>query len=263
MIALAAAAEGGYEAPGVADFWQPLIGDGAFAITRPIFVFGISAILLCIVLVRATRNLSVVPGKGQALLEASYSLVRNSIGRDIIGAKDFIKFIPLLFSLFTVILVNNLFGIIPVVQYPTMSRIGFPIALALVVYVVYHFLGARKHGVGGWIKRISIPPDVPGFVLPLLILLELNTYFIVRPVTLALRLFGNMFAGHILLLLFILGGEYLVFESGSIGLAGAGLVTWLMAFVMTCFELLVQFLQAYIFTLLAALYIADALADEH
>ena len=108
-----------------------------------------------------------------------------------------------------------------------------------------------------------IPPDVPGWVLVLLVPLEYAQYFLIRPVTLALRLFGNMFAGHILLVLLITGAEYLVLHSGSVPLVGAGIITWIMAFVMTLFEILVEFLQAYIFTLLAALYIAGALADEH
>jgi F-type H+-transporting ATPase subunit a len=92
--------------------------------------------------------------------------------------------------------------------------------------------------------------------------LELITFFITRPLTLALRLFGNMFAGHLLLLLFITGGQYMVIH-GSFGLKIAGLGSWVMAFVLTIFEALIEFLQAYIFTLLAATYIAGALADEH
>jgi F-type H+-transporting ATPase subunit a len=262
-LVASATAEGGYEAPGVADFWQPLIGDGALAITRSMFVYAISIVLIGFVLVRATRKLTLVPSRGQMLTEGIYGLVRNSVSRDIIGSHDFLKFVPLLFTMFVVILTNNLFGIIPFIQFPTMSRVGFPMALALIVFVLYHALGVRKHGFFGWFKRMAVPPGVPVFVLPLLFVLELVTYFFTRPVTLALRLFGNMFAGHILLLLFILGGEYLVFESHNVGLAFAGGFSFLMGFVMTLFELLVQFLQAYIFTLLSALYIADALADDH
>jgi F-type H+-transporting ATPase subunit a len=104
---------------------------------------------------------------------------------------------------------------------------------------------------------------VPAFILPLLYPLELITYFVTRPVTLALRLFGNMFAGHLLLLLFITGGEYMIFDAGGIFMKVAGAGSFLMAFVLTLFELLVEFLQAYIFVLLSALYIAGALADEH
>lgn len=259
-----AAAEEGFEAPGVPDFWQPLFGtSGPFAVTRSILVFAFSVLVLCVVLVRATRRLEIVPSRGQMLTEAAYGFVRNTVARDVIGSKDFLRFVPLLFSLFTIILVNNVFGIVPVIQFPTMSRIGFPVALTLIVFVLYHALGVRKHGLGGWFAKMALPPGVPLGVKPLLFLLELLTYFFTRPVSLALRLFGNMFAGHIILLLFILGGEYLVIESGKPVYAVAGIVSWLMAFVMTLFELLVEVLQAYIFTLLAALYIADALSEEH
>jgi len=97
------------------------------------------------------------------------------------------------------------------------------------------------------------------YVLPL----EIVTYFFTRPVTLALRLFGNMFAGHLLILLCVTGADYLLFESDKPGFWLAGVVTYFGGFVMTIFEILVEFLQAYIFTLLSALYIAGSLAEEH
>jgi F-type H+-transporting ATPase subunit a len=171
------------------------------------------------------------------------------------------RFVPMLFSMFTLILVNNLFGIIPPVQFPTMSRIGFPIALTVIVYVVYHYLGIKKNGLFGYIKSL-VPPGLPKGIIPLIFLLELITFFVTRPLTLALRLFGNMFAGHLLLLLFITGGQYMIIN-GGIGLKVAGAGSFVMAFVLTIFEGLIEFLQAYIFTLLAATYIAGALADEH
>lgn len=255
------AAEEGYESPGVKDFWQPLIGDGSFAITRPSIVIILSVVVLSALLLAGTRRLSVVPGRGQFATESVYGLVRNGLGRDIIGSHDFLKFVPLLFTMFVLILLNNLFSVIPVVQYPTMSRVAFPAALAIVVFVVYHAVGFRKHGVVGYFRSIipaglSVPLMIPIFFL------ELITDLFTRPVTLALRLFGNMFAGHLLLVLFIGGGEYLLLEgAGGLKLAGVGALV--MGFVMTVFEILVQVLQAYIFTLLSALYIAGAIADEH
>jgi len=256
------AAEGeGFEAPGSADFWQPLIGDGAFAITRAAIVMALTVGLLCLVLLRATRRMTVVPGRGQFAAESTYGLVRNSLARDIIGSHDFLRFVPLLFTMFALILVNNLAGIVPFVQFPTMSRIGFPVALTLVVFFIYHLVGIRKKGFIGYHKAM-VPPGLPGFIVPFIFFLELLTFYVTRPLTLALRLFANMFAGHLLLLVFILGGEYMLLHGGpalkvmSIGAFGLGIV-------MTFFELLVQFLQAYIFTLLSALYIAGSLADEH
>ncbi|MDQ1294144.1 MAG: F-type H+-transporting ATPase subunit a [Actinomycetota bacterium] len=263
MRAQSAAGSDGFVAPDVSDFWQPLFGtDGPFAVTRASVVLVLSVVGICWLLLAATRKLSLVPGRTQLVTESVYGLVRNSVARDVIGSKDFLRFVPLLFSMFILILVNNLFGVVPPIQFPTMSRVAMPAALTLVVFVLYHYLGIRKRGVVGYFKSL-MPPGI-GIGLGLLIYpLELITYFFTRPVTLALRLFGNMFAGHLLLLLFITGGEYLVFEAGGAGMMVAGGVSWFMAFVMTVFEILVEFLQAYIFTLLAALYLAGAVADEH
>ena len=263
MSFIAAAADDGFEAPSVSDFWQPLFGtNGAFAITRPAVIFLGSAILLSVVLLLATRKLSVVPTKGQFFTEAVYGLVRNSVARDVIGSREFLKYVPFLFSLFTLILVNNLFGIVPLIQYPTASRVAIPVALTLFVFFLYHWIGIRRMGVGGYFKHM-VPPGL-GIGLTIIIFpLELLTYFFTRPVTLALRLFGNMFAGHLLILLCVLGGEYLIFETDSVGMWVAGVATFFGGFLMTVFEILVEFLQAYIFTLLTALYIAGALADEH
>ncbi len=262
MTIVALAAEGAtYETPGVADFWQPLIGSGAFAITRASIVIMLSVAVLSWLLLAGTKKLTVVPTRKQFATESAYGLVRNGLGRDIIGSHDFLKFVPLLFTMFVLILLNNLFSIIPVVQFPTMSRIGFPAALALVVFAVYHAVGFRKHGFVGYFRSI-IPAGLSvGLMIPIF-LLELITDLFTRPVTLALRLFGNMFAGHLLLVLFIGGGEYLLLH-GAGGLKVAGVGALGMGFVMTVFEILVQVLQAYIFTLLAALYIAGAVADEH
>ena len=261
MSALLAASDG-YEAPGPAIFWQPFFGSGQWTVTRSMFLMAISVLLIAVWLLVSTRRGAVVPGRSQFYTEQVYSLVRNSVARDVIGSHDFLKFVPMLFSMFVLILVNNLFGVVPPFLFPTMGRIGFPIALTLVVYVTYHVVGIRRVGLGRYLKNM-IPPGVPGWVLVLLVPLEYAQYFLIRPVTLALRLFGNMFAGHILLVLLITGGEYLVLHSGSIPLVGAGIITWIMALVMTLFEILVEFLQAYIFVLLAALYIAGSLADEH
>jgi F-type H+-transporting ATPase subunit a len=143
-----------------------------------------------------------------------------------------------------------------------MSRIAFPIVLALMVWVVYNYVGINKHGFFGYFKNMMFPPGVPKPVYILLAPIEFVSTFLVRPVTLALRLFANMFAGHLLLLVFILGGAYMLFNESlllnifSFAAFGTGIV-------LTFFEALIQLLQAYIFTLLTALYIAGALADEH
>ncbi|MGN6752220.1 MAG: F0F1 ATP synthase subunit A [Intrasporangium sp.] len=249
-----------YEPPGTADFWIPLIGDGAWAFTRACLLAIVSVGLIWWWLHATTKKKALVPSMGQMGTEAVYSFVRNGIAKDLIGSKEFLKFVPLLFSLFIFILVNNLFGVVPPFQNPTMGRIGFPIALTLVVFVVYHWIGIKKHGFIGYWKSL-IPAGLPKGMIPAIFFLELITDMFTRPVTLALRLFGNMFAGHIMMLLFITGGWYMLTSGGVLPIFGG--VTWIVTFVMTLFELLVEVLQAYVFTLLAALYIGGAIADEH
>ena len=258
---LAAADGGGYQTPTTAEFYQPLWNDGPLAITRPAVVMLLSVALIAWWLIATTKRAAIVPSKGQWVTEGLYGFTRNGVARDIIGSKDFLRFVPLLFSMFVLILVNNLFGVIPPVQFPTMSRIGFPIALTVIVYVVYHTIGIRRVGLRAYFKNL-VPGGLPGWIVPAIFVLEVITFFITRPLTLALRLFGNMFAGHLLLLLFITGGEYMMIH-GSFGLKIAGVGSFVMAFVLTVFEILIEFLQAYIFTLLAATYIAGSLADEH
>ncbi|RKS71363.1 F-type H+-transporting ATPase subunit a [Motilibacter peucedani] len=262
MSAQLLASAPGFEAPGVEDFWQPFAGDGAWALTRASIVMVLSVVVLVAVLVAVTRKLTLVPSRTQFMAEGTYSLVRNGLGREIIGSHDFLRFVPLLFSLFTIILLSNVLAIVPFVQFPTMSRIGFPAALTLVVFVVYHFVGIKNKGVVNYFKGL-VPAGVTGALVVPIFLLELITDLFTRPVTLALRLFGNMFAGHILLLLFVTGADYMLrtADSGVLHVLSVG--PFLGAFVMTAFELLVEVLQAYIFTLLAALYIAGSLADEH
>lgn len=265
LSALPMSGEGdGHFPPEPQDFWQPLfaIPGTGFYFTRSMAAIAFSAILLSWWLVRTTRNVSVVPSRGQHYTELVYNFIRNDIAKDSIGAKDFLRFVPLLFALFVFILLNNLFGIIPPIQMPTMSRVAYPIALTAIVYVVYHWVGIKKHhGIVNYIKWM-IPPGLPAWLLPLVVPLELMTFFINRPLTLALRLFGNMFAGHMLLVVFIVGGWEL-FTSDSIGLKFVALPAWLMAVVMTLFEALIQFLQAYVFVLLAASYFSDAVSGEH
>jgi F-type H+-transporting ATPase subunit a len=260
----AAEGDGGFQAPGTEDFYWPVIGgDSNWAITRPMVVMAISVVLLAWFFVTVAGKLTVVPGKRQWVAEQAYGFVRNSIARDVIGAKDFRPYIPLLMTLFTLILFNNVMGVLPFVQFQTMSRIAFPIVLTLIVYIVYHTVAIRrKHGVIGYLKSL-VPPGLPLWLRPIMFFLEVLTYFIIRPLTLALRLFGNMLAGHLMLLVFILGGEYLLVHGSSIFIQLSGILGLAFGVVMTFFELLVQFLQAFIFTLLTALYISDAVSEHH
>jgi F-type H+-transporting ATPase subunit a len=263
-----ATAEGegeGFQAPGIESFWWPIFGSDTsnWAFTRPAFVVMASVVIIGMFFYTVSRKLTVVPSKRQWVAEQGYGFVRNTIARDIIGAKDFRQFLPLLLTLFTLILFNNVMGIVPFVQFPSMSRIAFPIVLTLIVYITYHTVAIRrKHGVLNYLKSL-VPPGLPAWLRPIMFVLEFLTYFFIRPLTLALRLFGNMLAGHLMLLVFILGGEYLLLEGSNLLINLSGILGLAFGVVMTFFELLVQFLQAFIFTLLSALYISDAVSEHH
>jgi len=246
-------AEGeGFVPPSTKDFQlPPIFGDNVYT-TKPILLVFLSVILISVFFILSARKAAIVPSKFQFAGESVYSFVRENLAKEVIG-HEFMRFVPYLFTLFTFILVNNLFGIIPLIQFPTMSHVSFPYVLALSTYLVFHYVGIRK--------EILFMPGVPKAAYILITPLEILTFFVVRPLTLSLRLFANMFAGHLLLLVFILGGEHLL--QGVIGLKLISPFAFGIGIVLTFFEFMVQCLQAYIFTLLAALYIAGALADEH
>jgi F-type H+-transporting ATPase subunit a len=223
----------------------------------------IAAAVVFLVFRAAAAKRAMVPGKLQYVGELGYGFVRNSLGRDIIGSKEFMRFVPFLFAMFFFILLNNVFATIPFFQFPTMSRAGIVYGLVLISWLVYNIVGIRAQGgVLAYLKHQTVPSGVPPAMLVLLIPLEFLSNILVRPLTLALRLFANMLAGHLLLILFALGGEYLLVHGEGL-VKPVGILAWVMFVAIAFLELLVQFLQAYVFTLLNALYISGAIAEEH
>ncbi|MDQ3615793.1 MAG: F0F1 ATP synthase subunit A [Actinomycetota bacterium] len=272
-VRAASPAEGeGFTPPGPGDFDLPPIGPHTefeflgqtmtLGVTKPMIQLVLAAALVFWFLYSAAKKRSMVPGKLQYVGEGAYGFVRNSISRDIIGGADFLRFVPYLVALFFFLVLNNVFGSIPFIQFPTFSRSGMVYALAALSWVIYNYVGMKKHGLFGYLKLQTMPAGISGPILALLIPLEFFSNIIVRPVTLALRLFANMLAGHLLILLFALGGEYLLLH-GSTLIKPVGILAWVLFIAISFLELLIQFLQAYVFVLLNAMYISGALADEH
>ena len=210
----------------------------------------------------------VIPGKRQFAGEWIYNIIRNGIARDMLG-HDYRRFLPYLIALFSFILVNNLFGQFFLFMFPTFSKIGYPWILALLSFVLYNGAGIAKSGFWPYLKRSVLPAGVPKFLWILIIPLEFLSNFIVRPVTLALRLFANLFAGHLVVLVFVVGGTLLLTATEpSNGMPSwllnvAGGTSLLFTFAIFALELFVGVLQAYIFTVLTAQYVSSALAEEH
>jgi F-type H+-transporting ATPase subunit a len=210
----------------------------------------------------AARRAATVPGKTQFMGESVYGFVRNGIALDSMG-REGLRFVPYLATLFAFIVTLNIAGIIPFLQFPATSRIAIPLFLAVISWVIFNTIGIRKFGFVGYFKQMMFPPGIPWPVYILLAPIELLSTVLIRPLTLTLRLTFNMFAGHLVLLLFILGGEFLLFEKGGLVGIAAGSVSILGSIVLTFFEGFVQILQAYVFVLLTALYIGGAMSEEH
>ena len=143
-INLAATGEG-FKAPSAKDFDLPPFIEGVEFATKPILLAFLSVVLISAFFIAASRKAAVVPSKLQFAGESVYSFVREGLAKDIIG-HEFLRFVPYLFTLFTFILVNNWFGIIPLLQFPTMSRVSFPYVLAAITFFVFHYVGIKKQG---------------------------------------------------------------------------------------------------------------------
>ncbi|GAA1615927.1 MULTISPECIES: F0F1 ATP synthase subunit A [Kribbella] len=249
--------------PGPESFNLPPIIPGVDWFTKPVLVAALSVVVIVWFFWGASRKAAVVPSKLQFTGELAYNFVRNSIARDAIGSQEHMKYVPYLCGLFFFMLLNNLAGSIPLIQFPTFSHAGWAYVAAVMSWVIYNAVGIRKHGAWGYFKHQTMPAGVPAWLMPLMIPIEFISNILVRPISLSLRLFANMFAGHLLLGVFVLGGEYLVFESGKVFYAGVGIVTFLMGFAIAGLEVFVQAIQAYIFVVLTAQYIGSAISEEH
>jgi F-type H+-transporting ATPase subunit a len=248
--------------PSVEDFYLPSIlpwGGESYWFTKITLLVWVSVAALIIFFLVSNRKPKLVPTKKQWLAESLYGFVRNNIAIEMIGPRG-VAFAPYLTTLFCFILVNNFFGIVPLIQISPNSHIAFPAVLAIISYVMFIYVGIRHHGFVKYFKTALIPP-APWFILPLLIPIEFFSNFLVRPFSLAVRLFANMFAGHMLLLVFTLGGFAML--NANAWLAPISVVSWIMTVALTFLEFMVIVLQAYVFTVLTASYVQGALADEH
>ena len=249
----------GYPAPSLDSFmFRPLFSIGSFHFTKPMLIAVLCGLGVIVFFWAAFHKPQLIPRGVQNIGEIGILAVRDQILRPSLGKRGD-SYLPFLVSLFFFIWVMNLMELIPILQFPTMSRIGFVWPLVFIVYFLYLYLGFKHQGFPGYIKNM-IPWDVPKPILVILIPIELLRFFVVQPFTLGVRLFANMFAGHLLLLIFILASWYLA--SLSIGLLFAA-GSFAMTFFVFGLELLIDLLQAFIFTTLTAVYIASSLESAH
>jgi F-type H+-transporting ATPase subunit a len=251
--------------PSVHDFYAPAIApwraDGFHNpwITRITVMLWLSVAVIILYFLLSYRKPQLVPTKKQWIAESIYGFVRNNISVEMLGAKDGVRFAPYLATLFCFIFVMNLWGIIPLFQVSPNAHIAFPVVLALLTYVIFIYQGFKRHG-GSYLKHALILP-APWFIQPILIPIEFFSTFIVRPFSLAVRLFANMFAGHMLLLVFTLGGFAMI--NANALLSPVSVLSWVMTILLTFLDFAVIALQAYVFTVLTASYIQGSLAEGH
>ncbi len=248
----------GYPAPGLQDFtFTPMFNIGSWGVSKPEFLAMLSGLAVIVFFWAAFRKPKLIPGRTQSLGEMGILAVRDQILRPALGKKGD-AYLPFIGSLFFYILICNLMELIPLLQFPVMSRIGFVWPLVFMMYGLYWYLGFKAKGFFGYFR--SWIPAAPWPILIILVPVEILKYVIVQPFTLGVRLFANMFAGHLLLSIFMVATWYLA--SFSVGLLYAA-GSLFMVFFVFLLELLVDLLQAFIFTTLISTYIADSLEYQH
>ena len=222
-----------------------------------------AAVIGSVIFILAGRKNPLEAPKGvRNLAETSVEFIENGIVMQTMG-KDGLGWTPFLLSLFLFIHPCNVPGIIPFLQMPATARMAIPMFLALLVWVIYNGVGLKHQGIK-YLTNTIWPPGVPVALKPLVGVIEFISNIIVRPFSLTVRLFANMLAGHILLVTFaLLTSSLITAETQQFLLKPMAILPFFMLVFLTAFEVLVAFLQAYIFTILTAVYIGGAAHPEH
>ncbi|CAN5472953.1 F0F1 ATP synthase subunit A [soil metagenome] len=239
--------------------WPGLAGDGEiWEINKVVLVYGFAVLFTLLIFGLGGRKKQLVPTGMQNVAEMAVEFVEDGIVMETMG-KEGLKYTPYLLSLFFFIFFTNIFEVIPIIQMPASARIALPLFLALLSYVIYHGAGFKSHGLG-YIKHALVPPGVPVALLILVVPIEFISKFLVQPFSHTVRLFANLLAGHILLVTFAVLSSGLVVAKWYVVFAPLPIIGVIF---FTAFEVLVSFLQAYVFTLLTGVYINAAQSHEH
>jgi F-type H+-transporting ATPase subunit a len=246
--------------------WKPLFGHGSLAFNKiGLIAFLAAAATLAIFFAAGSKaKKSLVPTGVQNLAETSVDFVREQIVLQAMGEhKEDLAWTGYLLVLFFFVLFCNSTEVIPFMQMPATARMGIPLFLALISWIAFIFMGFKKNGVH-YIKQAIVPPGVPVALLFLAVPIEVISTFLVRPFSLAVRLFANMLAGHLLLVTFsVMGHDLLLAKTKQVFLVPMTVLPFVLFILITIFEVLVIALQAYIFTILTAVYLGGAMHPEH
>lgn len=243
--------------------WRGLLfKDTPFEVNKVVILMWAGALIVFLLFWsagRAAATGSLVPTGVQTIVEGGIDFVRNDIILQTMGPSG-LPWTPFLVTIFFFVFITNIFEVIPFIQFPVNARMALPAFLALLVWVIFNVVGVKSQGFGGYFKSMLFPPGVPKFLMPLVALIEFISTIFVRPFSLAVRLFANMLAGHLLLVTFAVLSAALFTKSVLVVILP---LPFLMLILLTGFEILVAVLQAFIFTILAAVYIGGAMHPEH
>jgi len=249
----------GFEYPSIEDLveWPSYFGGESLWALNKIGLISLLAMMIPAALFMLSKK-ELVPRGLQNVVEGTVEFVENQIILPAIGP-DGLRYLPLLLSIFLFVFFGNIFEVIPTFQMPANARMANPMFLALIVLCVFSFIGFRHHGFS-YLKDIAWPSSVPIGLRPLVGFIELLSVFIIRPFGLAVRLFANMLAGHILLVTF--GALTIAVFTASL-LVVLTPLTFGMLVILTAFEMFVSLLQAFVFAILTAVYIDSSLHPAH
>jgi F-type H+-transporting ATPase subunit a len=237
-----------------------LFKDTAFGINKTVLIYFASVLITLLIFFAAARKHQLVPRGVQNIAESSVDFVRESVILQTIGPEG-MGYLPFLTTMFFFVFFINIFEILPFIQFPGNARIAVPLFLALLVWFIFNIVGIAKQGFGSYMKSSLVPPGVPKAILPLMVFIEFISTFIVRPFLLAIRLFANMLAGHLILVTFAILTSSIFGAAVYFKIGAAFPFALLVA--LTAFEILVSGLQAFIFTILTGVYIGLAMHPEH
>jgi F-type H+-transporting ATPase subunit a len=239
--------------------WQDL-----FPTFNKVAMIAVAAALIGIIiyLIAARRDPMVAPTGVRNLAETGVEFIEDQIVMQTIG-REGLPWTPFLLSIFIFVYLCNVPGIIPIIYMPATARMAIPLFLALIVWLTYNVVGFKHNGLS-YLTGMLWPRNVPVAMRPLVGLIEFLSNILLRPFSLAVRLFANMLAGHMLLVTFTLLTNALFFaETSKLILRPMAVLPFAMLLFLTAFEVLVGFLQAYIFTILTGVYIGLAAHPEH
>jgi F-type H+-transporting ATPase subunit a len=265
MLRIVADSGDEFHAPSLDEFYPPaLFGDGTFyEFNRVMMVRLIAAVLLVGIMVFVARRATVVPSRGQSVVEIIIDYIRQNVVYGVLGEEQGKKYQKMLLTMFFGIFAFNITGIIPGLNIASTGLIGICLVLAATTWIVYVVNGVRQHGAGGYVKHSLFPPGVPVFLKPLIAIIDFLQVLIIRPATLALRLSINMIVGHLLLTLTYSATHYFWVQAPSNFNIAYGVITFIGIIFITCLEVFVATLQAFIFAILSAVYINMAVSEDH